>query len=372
MLRSVVKRTLLLGSGLGVGGGAVYIAADPEQREQIRGYYGASYRIYNLVATTAHIAYDYKFNSNSSRDSQATAKQQKDRLEAAFNESQHQQEQCVIEYHRLKNANESTKEISEKMEINRLVLSKISDEIAAIEDAANAQLSAAHTRNGKRLTQMCAENEGIYIKLGQHLSMLDYIVPVEYQQELSRLLANNLQSTWEEVQTVLDEDVGMNNIGKFFTYIEPKPIASASLAQVHIGVGVDGKKYALKIQHKDLREESVFDRKAVSFVVNQLSRIFPEFQYLWLVREMNKNIPLELDFKNELSNIKACRACLKPLIQGESVRIPDTLDHLCSERVLVMSYEEGCYVTDLKGIRKAGLNPSDISKVISTIFSEQT
>jgi predicted unusual protein kinase regulating ubiquinone biosynthesis (AarF/ABC1/UbiB family) len=355
--------------GIGAAGSAALLLSDSDRALHLQGYYRASYRIYNLVATTAAIAYDYKFCVENKH--RPFSEKEKSRLEAAFEETQSRQEKLMVEFHRRKNSNEDTRDVWSQLEAQRAILDEVSNALAALDDMTNKQLSTVHTRNAKRLTQMCLHNEGIYIKLGQHLAMLDYIIPVEYQNELTKLLANNLHSSWDEVDTVLKEDIGTEKLLGFFDKIEREPIASASLAQVHVALGKDGKKYAIKVQHKDLREESVFDRKAVTFVVNGLSDLFPEFQFKWLTREMNRNIPLEMDFLTELSNSEACRQCFKSLIMAGSVCVPETKGELCSGRVLTMSFEEGCFATDIEGISKAGLRRDEVARLISTVFSEQ-
>ena len=91
-------------------------------------------------------------------------------------------------------------------------------------------------------------NKGLYIKLGQHISMMDHVIPLEYQEELSKLLSNNPVSSIESVRKIIREDLGKDP-NELFEKFEDEPIASASLAQVHIAYGRDGKKYAVKVQH---------------------------------------------------------------------------------------------------------------------------
>jgi aarF domain-containing kinase len=66
-----------------------------------------------------------------------------------------------------------------------------------------------HERNAIRLRDMCSQNKGIYIKLGQHLAMLDYMFPSEYQEILSSLLANTPTSSIESVRRVIHSQFGI-------------------------------------------------------------------------------------------------------------------------------------------------------------------
>ena len=155
---------------------------------------------------------------------------------------------------------------------------------------------------------------------------------------------------------------------ELFEFVERAPIASASLAQVHVAYGHDGKKYALKVQHEGLLEGSNADRAAITFVIDQISYLFKGFSYKWLTREMNKNLPLELDFEHEAANLSRCRA----LFEGDDrVAFPDVREDMTSKRVLCMSFEEGVYVNDFRGMKELGVDLADVARTVSSVFCEQ-
>ena len=71
---------------------------------------------------------------------------------------------------------------------------------------------------------------------------------------------------------------------------------------MYMCIGHDGRVYAVKVQHSYLRDYSQGDMVAITAVLQLLSRLFPElFQYEWLIREMNRNLPIELDFRYTLA-----------------------------------------------------------------------
>jgi aarF domain-containing kinase len=200
--------------------------------------------------------------------------------------------------------------------------------------------------------------------------MLDHVIPSEYQETLSTLLANTPTSTIESVRRVIYEDLGKYPEELFFKF-DPVPIASASLAQVHVAYDKEGNKYAVKVQHEGLREGSVGDMIAITFLVHFISNIFEGFSYKWLGSEMNENLPKELDFQQEMSNLEKCRILLSNLIATGDVAIPIAYKDKTSSRVLTMKFEEGSYVTDLDAIHKLNLNPAHVARLISLTFCEQ-
>ena len=251
----------------------------------------------------------------------------------------------------------------------RKEMDAVSDELARMSEKGRySSLSEVHKRSADRLCRLCRENRGIYIKLGQHISQLDHLVPDEYIASLRPLLADAPRSEWEAVCRVVEEDLGQKPEDMFVIF-EKQPLASASLAQVHIAYDEAGKKYAVKVQHEGLREGSRGDLVAITFLVEQLSQMFDGFSYLWLAREMNANLPLELNFEVEAANCNKCREQLADMISTGDVALPEI--HKSAPRVLVMGFEDGSFVNTEGALQGMGLKESDVARTISRTFCEQ-
>jgi ABC1 atypical kinase-like domain len=89
-------------------------------------------------------------------------------------------------------------------------------------------------------------------------------------------------SSWAEVARTVREDLGAPPEVLFASF-DRVPIASASLAQVHVARGHDGRKLAVKVQHAGLRESCTADVATIEFLVAAARRVFPDFDYSWLV-----------------------------------------------------------------------------------------
>lgn len=89
---------------------------------------------------------------------------------------------------------------------------------------------------------------------------------------------------------------------EIFTTIEPEPLGTASLAQVHKATLKDGSVVAVKVQHPYVQGNSKVDMKTMEYLVKLMSMVFPEFKFQWLVNESKKNIPQELNFAQEGQN----------------------------------------------------------------------
>jgi len=118
-----------------------------------------------------------------------------------------------------------------------------------------------------------------------------------------------------------------------------------SHCQVHIAYGHDGQKYAVKCQHEGLRESAAGDMAVITFLVYAVSRLFEGFDYNWLTREMNQNMPLELDFTVERGNMEKCARLMADMVASGDVAVPTSVPALSAQRVLTMSFEvheSGC------------------------------
>ncbi|GAB4820114.1 hypothetical protein N2152v2_007160 [Parachlorella kessleri] len=229
-----------------------------------------------------------------------------------------------------------------------------------------------HLRGAQRLVDVFFANGGIYIKLGQHIGMLDHVVPAEYVETLRKHMLDRCPvSTLDQVRATIVEDFGRPP-EELFAHFGAEPLASASLAQVHEARDWDGKRLAVKVQHRGLRENSAVDLATIDFLVKVLRLLAPDFDYRWLVAETRENLPKELDFLHEASNSERCRANLDAPQSGVRGRVAvPAVDHArTSHRVITMEFIEGVKVTDLEGLKRLRAPASAVSKLVSETFNE--
>lgn len=164
-------------------------------------------------------------------------------------------------------------------------------------------LASVHERSAKRLLALCQKNGGVFIKIGQHLSTLDYLIPVEYCQTLKCLQDKAPKTSIEEVFEVICESLNVSNINEVFSSFEAEPVGIASLAQVHKAIlkGSD-QVVAVKVQHPLVERFAPLDIRAIGIFAGIIKNLFPNFTLQWLAEEVAENLPKEIDFLNEASN----------------------------------------------------------------------
>lgn len=106
-------------------------------------------------------------------------------------------------------------------------------------------LHNVHARSAYKLLYLCQKQGGIYVKLGQHISSLDYLLPEEYCSAMTVLHDEAMFRSFEEIVAVFHEEFGCHP-DELFDSFERRPVAAASLAQVHRATK-GGKEYAVKV-----------------------------------------------------------------------------------------------------------------------------
>ncbi|KAI4568479.1 hypothetical protein MJT46_008277 [Ovis ammon polii x Ovis aries] len=223
-----------------------------------------------------------------------------------------------------------------------------------------------HLRSARRLCELCCANRGTFIKVGQHLGALDYLLPEEYTSTLKVLHSQAPQSSMKEVRQVIREDLG-KEIHDLFLSFDDTPLGAASLAQVHKAVLRDGRTVAVKVQHPKVQAQSSKDILLMEVLVLAVKQLFPEFEFMWLVDEAKKNLPLELDFLNEGRNAEKVAQMLKHF---DFLKVPRIYWELSTKRVLLMEFVDGGQVNDRHYMERNKIDVNEISRHLGRMYSE--
>ncbi|EEP80703.1 conserved hypothetical protein [Uncinocarpus reesii 1704] len=214
-------------------------------------------------------------------------------------------------------------------------------------------LKACHKRCAERTLRVLEKNGSIFIKLGQHLSSMGYLLPLEWTTTFIPLQDKCPVSSFESVEEMFVKDTG-HRIDELFSSFERDPIGAASLAQVHVAVLKDsGQKVAVKVQHPALAEWVPLDLALTRFTFSMLKRFFPEYDLEWLSSEMDMSLPQEEYFR---TRTKA------PLV------IPEVM--WAKQRILVMDFISGHRPDDLEYLDSNKIDRDEVSAALAHIFNE--
>ncbi|PWY86239.1 ABC1-domain-containing protein [Aspergillus heteromorphus CBS 117.55] len=228
-------------------------------------------------------------------------------------------------------------------------------------------IRACHKRCAERTLRVLEKNGSIFIKLGQHLSSMGYLLPIEWTTTFIPLQDKCPVSSIESIEQMFLADTG-RPIDELFSSFDPEPIGAASLAQVHIGTLKEtGQKVAVKVQHPALAEWVPLDLALTRFTFSMLKRFFPEYDLEWLSREMDLSLPQELDFRMEAENAMRASEYFKQHSDAPLV-IPDVM--WAQKRILVMEFISGRRPDDLEFLDANHINRDEVSAALAHIFNE--
>ncbi|HTI10197.1 MAG TPA: AarF/UbiB family protein [Puia sp.] len=200
----------------------------------------------------------------------------------------------------------------------------------------------------------------IFIKIGQYLALRPDILPQEYCDELMLLFEQVNPFPWNEAKAILQEELGRPP-SELFDYINPRPEAAGSLAQVHIARLKDGTEVAVKIQRPAIRERVLRDLRRASFIARliELSGTVRTFSPQDVVREIKEWMLQEIDFTIELSNLTQMYQHMK----GSKIeKVPRPYPEYSTSRVLTAGYLRGVSFSELLYTLRTG-SEADLARL---------
>jgi ubiquinone biosynthesis protein len=209
-----------------------------------------------------------------------------------------------------------------------------------------------------------------FIKLGQLLSTRPDIVPPAYAKALTRLQNNCEPFPFAEVETIIADELGVR-LSKAFTFIDPAPIAAASIAQVHRATLRDGRDVAVKVQRPGIREQVMTDLEAIGDMVSfldQHTEFGQRFGISLLFEEFRKSLLRELDFRQEAANLVKIAENLREI---EEIVIPEPVVGYSTSRVLTMDFISGTKITKLSPLARIELDGERLADALFRAYLKQ-
>ena len=197
-----------------------------------------------------------------------------------------------------------------------------------------------------RLRLMLQELGTTFIKFGQLLASRPDLVGERISEELSQLQDDNPPVSYEEIKEMIETQLG-GNIGELFAEFSKKPLATASIAQVHEAKLPTGERVAVKVQKANVEEIVETDLSIMKFIANESDRFNTSIKHLNLpavLHEFDRSIHKEIDFDNELMNIRHLNDNFK---YNDKIIVPVIYPDYSTEKVLTMEYVEGVKLSEV-------------------------
>lgn len=220
--------------------------------------------------------------------------------------------------------------------------------------------------NARRLTEELARMRGAAMKMGQLLSMeASDLLPAELAEILARLRDDAHVMPPAQLKTVLERAYGRGFL-KAFSRFEPRPVAAASIGQVHRAETRDGRLLALKIQYPGVRASIDADVSNLGALL-RLSGLLPKgFELGPFLDEARRQLHEEADYAREARELARFGALLA---DQQDVVVPALQQDHCAEGILAMDFVESAPIETLEQAPQS-LRDRAISRLFEIFLKE--
>ncbi len=229
------------------------------------------------------------------------------------------------------------------------------------------KLRQVNLHNARRIEKTIIELQGLFIKVGQLISIMTNFLPEEFRRELEGLQDAVPPRPYADIEARLREEHGRPP-AEVFAQFEQRPIASASIGQVHIARLENGQKVAVKVQYPDIEEVVRRDLLTLRRIFRITGWFVPYQGLEELYREIRSIVLEELDYRAEADNTEL----IASNFEGRTdVAFPKVVRELSTSRVLVTHFEAGCKITDKKAVKQLGLDRGQLARQVVEIYCQQ-
>ena len=209
-----------------------------------------------------------------------------------------------------------------------------------------------------------------FIKLGQLLSTRADLLPGPYLEALTRLQDQIEPFPYDEVERIVSGELGVR-ISKAFAEFDPKPLAAASLSQVHRASMRDGRAVVVKVQRPDIRDLIVGDLESlgeIAHFLDQHTELGRRYEFDNMLVNLRKSLLRELDFTVEANNLHTIG---QNLAEFEDIVIPEPIDDFTTTRVLTMEFVSGKKITSLNPLRLLEIDGATLAYELFSAYLKQ-
>jgi len=213
----------------------------------------------------------------------------------------------------------------------------------------------AHATRGTRLVMALTELGPIFVKFGQILSTRRDLLPADVADELTTL-QDRVAPFPEDIARAAIESALAARIDERYATFDGKPLASASIAQVHAATLKDGREVVVKVLRPDIHTRVKDDVALLRAIAASVERFHPNADKIRpreIVDEIETTLTNELDLQREGANASLLR---RNFLGSNDLYVPEVIWSHTNERVLTLERVRGIPVDDLAALDAAGID----------------
>lgn len=221
----------------------------------------------------------------------------------------------------------------------------------------------------KRLRLALEELGPSFVKLGQSFSNRDDLLPAGLVAELQHL-QDRVEVVDINVESILQKSLDIDT-EEYFNYIDKKPIAAASIAQVYKAQLKNGKDVILKIKRPGIEktiQADILILKDLVNIIDAYSDIGDQMNLKNAILTFERSLLEELSLNNEKNNILRFQSNFK---NQKETYVPEVYEDYCNNQILTMEYIDGIKITDVQQLKKHNFDIKKLSEDGYRLFVSQ-
>ncbi len=233
--------------------------------------------------------------------------------------------------------------------------------IGLLIDRAVGHVDANKSDRATQLREILTYLGPTYIKVGQALSTRPDLIKQDFLEELIKL-QDQLPPFDNELAMQIIESQLKKSVEELYKEISPRPVAAASLGQVYKARLYSGEEVAVKVQRPNLLPAITRDLYLLRWAASWIKPLLPlnlGDNLTVVVDEFGVKLFEEIDYQNEGRNAEKFAANFQ---DDPTVKVPSIYWRYSSQTVLTLEWIDGIKLTDLEGIRRAGLDRDQLIK----------
>jgi ubiquinone biosynthesis protein len=227
-------------------------------------------------------------------------------------------------------------------------------------ERSQVRFSRAHLRNARRLATGFARLRGVFIKMGQVLSVVGTFLPEAFGEALQALQDKVPPRPFSEIEGRLREAFGTDPLARFGSF-EREALAAASLAQVHRATTRDGRAIAVKVLYPGIERLIRRDLAVLRSLLPVIKWLVKVGRVERVFHELDAMLARETDYQHERANMERIR---RIFAAHPDVIVPQVIDELTAGGVLSMSFEPGVKINDLEAELAQGIDSEAVAKLL--------
>jgi len=242
-------------------------------------------------------------------------------------------------------------------------------------EAYKAAQAKVHERAARAMMDVVKAHGGLYNKAAQYMSTQNHVMPAEFVAVLSEAQDKARSRDFRDIERAVKSELGDAVFGGKFVWFDPKPVAAASLAQVHRAVDISGRQCAVKVQYPGIDLQIMADVNTFRALLQALEWVFDGFKMSWMLPQFKENLNWELDFAQDGRNGTRCGALLAHGASSGTagrVVVPQVHWDLTTNRLLTMEWVSGAKATDKGTLHALGIAPADVASLVSRAFADMS